>query len=183
MTGKVVHFIIIFLLCNVTIGNASKKKEVLSDEIEVTFWQIVWAIFFGCLAFYIIGLTPQDVIYGVPLNKCITTILWPTEKPFRQASNTKTVSVSFTSFNGQLVKNPMAQCVLEAQVLCDSQAVTFSLMESENGEEVLIVFNASKAGLYKIQLTANGNLVRGFPTSQRILSGPVENFQSHQYKY
>lgn len=147
------------------------------DEIGITMWQIAFTTIIGCLVFYYIGITPQDILHGVPLHKNITNVLWPVEKPYLSVSNTKTLSVSFTHFNGKLVKNPMAQGQLEAQVLCDDQPVSVSLMESEDGETVLVVFNASKAGKYQIVLTCNGERVRGFPTSKSIHAGPVEHFQ------
>ena len=144
---------------------------------SLTVWQIAITIIV-CLVFYYIGITPQDLLNGVPLHKNITNVLWPLEKPYLSVSNTKTLSVSFTHFNGKLVKNPLGQGQLEAQVHCDDHPVSLvSLMESEDSQTLLIVFNASKAGKYQIWLTCNGERVRGFPTCKKIHAGPVEHFQ------
>ena len=78
---------------------------------SLTVWQIAIAIIV-CLVFYYIGITPQDLLNGVPLHKNITNVLWPLEKPYLSVSNTKTLSVSFTHFNGKLVKNPLGQGLL-----------------------------------------------------------------------
>ena len=179
-----VFFIVLLLyeleiaLCKEKLKTKKNVNTEHNDEIEVwQVWQIFLTTLIGAVVFYLIGITPQDVIYGVPVHKSLTTILWPLEKPHLQVSNTKTLSVSFTNFNGKLIRNPAVQCPLEVQVTCDNHSVSMSLMESENGEEVLIVFNASKAGLYRILLTSNGNVVRGFPTTKRIHAGPVDNFQ------
>ena len=148
------------------------------EEDSVSLWfQIAFTVIIGCVVFYYIGITPQDLLHGVPLHKNITNVLWPLENPYLSVSNTKTLTVSFTHFNGKLVKNPTAQGQLDAQVSCDNHPVAVSVMESEDGENVLIVFNASKAGLYQCNLTCNGERVRGFPTTKRIHCGPVEHFQ------
>ena len=55
-------------------------------------------IFFLGLFLYDLGVTPNDVLWGVPLHKSLTQITLPDNL---SASNTKTVSVSFFNMKGQ----------------------------------------------------------------------------------
>ncbi len=142
------------------------------------------------------GLTPHDIIQGIPFHKNLTKIQWP-EGGKLIVSNTKvnsivtlncatfyiyithyifqTVHVSFKTFKGNPVKNPLASGNLAVEVYCDNVLIPLTtLMECSNEENLLIVFNAIRAGVYTIVLKSGFNLVRGFPNTRQIFSEDVD---------
>ena len=118
------------------------------------------------------GLTPTDVFLGVPFHKHLTAIKWP-ESPL--ASNTKTITVSFSNFKGLALLNPLTVGILTVEVFCDQVLIPMtSLIESNNHEEACIVFNATRAGCYIIVLKSNGKIVRRFPIVYNIIAEDVD---------
>ena len=126
------------------------------------------------------GLTPTDVILGVPFHKHLTKIKWPESS---LASNTKTFTVSFSNFKGVPLKNPIITGNLTVEVLCNQIAIPMtSLIESENEEEACIVFNSTRAGCYIIVLKSNGKIVRGFPLVYTVLAEDVDPLRTLFYR-
>ena len=94
---------------------SSEKNVSIEDPVEKeSFWtNIIPFIYLSIFSFLFwtflqIGVTPQDVIRGVPLHKYITKISWPAENQngWLSVCNTISVSVVFRYLNGQNVKNP-----------------------------------------------------------------------------
>jgi hypothetical protein len=122
------------------------------------------------------GVTPNDVIWGVPLHKSITKISWPTEESSNLVvSNTKTVTATFNGFNGQPLDRIMSRGHLTVEIICNQRLVPHpTLAESDDGKELQIIFNARLAGSYAITLRSNHHCVRGFPTTRNVAAGDVD---------
>ena len=151
---------------------------------KITVGSLIGPIVYAAIVawfFWQIGLTPIDVIHGVPFHKHLTRITFP-ESPV--ASNTKTITVSFRNFKGVPMKNPLTAGTLSVSVSCDNIIVPMtSLIESDNEEEVCIIFNATRAGNYTILLKSNiVNVIRGFPITYTILAEDVDPLKTLFYR-
>lgn len=168
--------VLVVTSCSCTKGK-TKRKSVETSNDNDSFSQVgQFFLILLCtiimLLLWQIGVTPNDVIRGVPFHKNLTQIKWPDDL---EVSNTKTVNVSFRTFNRIPLKNPLANGALTVEVYCEDNTVPMStIIESENGEDVSIVFNATRSGVYIIILKSHFQIVRGFPTSRRIVAGDVD---------
>ena len=68
---------------------------------------------------------------------------------------------------------------LSVEVFCDGMPLLSpSIIESEDGEEINIIFNGTKAGSYYILLKADNQLVRGFPSFHSVVASEVDPKQT-----
>ena len=82
-------------------------EEIWSNILRFSF---ICLLTFTLWTFLQIGVTPHDVIRGIPFHKYITKISWPLDNSTckTRVSNTISVTVSFRCLNGQSVKNPLS---------------------------------------------------------------------------
>ena len=99
--------------------------------------------------------TPKDMVYGVPFHKNLTKISWPKNEEggcCLRVSNTKTINVSLSNYNGEKISNPLAEGNLSVEILCNGIIESrTALLESSEGD-LQIVFNATRAGTYKVNM-------------------------------
>ena len=98
--------------------------------------------------------TPNDMVYGVPFHKNLTKVSWPKNEEggcCLRVSNTKTINVSFTNYNGETVMNPLAEGNLSVEILCNGIIESRTALLESSGN-LQIVFNATRAGTYKVTI-------------------------------
>ena len=98
--------------------------------------------------------TPKDMVYGVPFHKNLTKISWPKNEEggcCLRVSNTKTINVSFSNYNGEKITNPLAEGNLSVEILCNGIIESRTALLESSGD-LQIVFNATRAGTYKVNI-------------------------------
>lgn len=117
-----------------------------------------------------LGISANDILFGLPLHKQICVITWPEDLT---ASNTKAINVSFKTLKGKPIEKPGSQSRLTAVVIRDSLVPVegTTIIDAQDGLTLSIIFNARMAGLYTVTLRSDGLTVRGFPTTKRVVAG------------
>ena len=99
--------------------------------------------FLLCLSlfFYDLGVTPTDVLWGVPLHKSLTKVTFP---PDLSASNTKTVQVCFFNMKGQPLDVSEHLAEFQAEAWFQYQAVNAFVSPQEPGASNVVQVGGKK---------------------------------------
>ncbi len=151
------------------------RNDVFYDKAWRFFLSMSITLVVWCLCY--LGLTPGDILHGLPLHKNITKITWPEGEGGGPlvVSNSKTIRVVFTNLQGHVVDHPLSLGRITVEVLCGHRLVpNSSVLEAEDGKSLEIIFNARQAGNYVVTLRSNQHCVRGFPTRRHIQPADVD---------
>ncbi len=129
------------------------------------------AVIFCITIAWEMGLTPTDVIWGVPLHKSFTRLDWPDDAV---ASNTKTLNISFYDVKGKTLDVGDVLDNFQADAWHEHHRVHSYVTYGTSPNAIQLVFTSKLSGRYYLALRCGQHMVRGFPVHTTIEAGPPD---------